>query len=101
VRRADRQQPHEDELCVALDRRGTLEVEGERLELGPRSAAFVPAGAEHRFVGYEGRSVLLVFARPADEPADEPAGAAPPRIVPARTSSGARHEVTSAGVTGS
>jgi mannose-6-phosphate isomerase-like protein (cupin superfamily) len=26
-------------------------------------AAFVPAGAEHQFTGYEGLSVLVVFAR--------------------------------------
>jgi mannose-6-phosphate isomerase-like protein (cupin superfamily) len=26
-------------------------------------AAFVPAGAEHRFTGYVGLSVLVVFAR--------------------------------------
>jgi hypothetical protein len=30
----------------------------------PGKAAFVPAGADHRFTGYEGLSVLVVFARP-------------------------------------
>lgn len=60
----DRQQPHEDdELYVVLDGRGTLEVEGERFEVGPGSAVFVPAGADHRFTGYEGLSVLVVFAK--------------------------------------
>lgn len=60
----DRQQPHEDdELYVVLDGRGTLEVEHESFDVQPGSAVFVPAGADHRFVGYEGLSVLVVFAR--------------------------------------
>ena len=60
----DRQQPHEDdELYVVLDGRGTLEVEGERFDVKPGSAIFVPAGADHRFVGYEGLSVLVIFAK--------------------------------------
>jgi hypothetical protein len=32
-----------------------------RLQEG--QAAFVPAGADHRFTGYEGLSVLVVFSR--------------------------------------
>lgn len=59
----DRQQPHDrDELYVVLDGRGTLEIEGDRVHLKEGEAAFVPAGAEHRFVGYEGLSVLVIFA---------------------------------------
>jgi mannose-6-phosphate isomerase-like protein (cupin superfamily) len=59
----DRQQPHDrDELYVVLDGRGTLEIEGDRVHLKSGEAAFVPAGAEHRFVGYEGLSVLVIFA---------------------------------------
>jgi mannose-6-phosphate isomerase-like protein (cupin superfamily) len=59
----DRQQPHErDELYVVLDGRGTLEVEGDRVDLEEGEAAFVPAGADHRFVGYEGLNVLVIFA---------------------------------------
>jgi mannose-6-phosphate isomerase-like protein (cupin superfamily) len=59
----DRQQPHgRDELYVVLDGRGTLEVEGEQVDLKEGEAAFVPAGADHRFVGYEGLSVLVIFA---------------------------------------
>jgi mannose-6-phosphate isomerase-like protein (cupin superfamily) len=62
---ADRQQPHEDdEVYVVLDGRGTLEVEGESLELEEGDAAFVAAGADHRFSGYEGLAVLVVFTRP-------------------------------------
>jgi len=60
----DRQQPHEeDEVYVVLEGSGTLEVEGQRVELREGGAAFVPAGADHRFVGYEELSVLVVFAR--------------------------------------
>jgi mannose-6-phosphate isomerase-like protein (cupin superfamily) len=60
----DHQQPHEDdELYVVLDGRGVLTVEGEELPLTEGEAAFVPAGADHRFTGYEGLSLLVVFAR--------------------------------------
>ena len=59
----DRQQPHDrDEVYVVLNGRGTLEVEGETRVLHEGDAAFVPAGADHRFTGYEGLSVLVVFA---------------------------------------
>jgi mannose-6-phosphate isomerase-like protein (cupin superfamily) len=58
----DRQQPHEwDEIYVVLEGRGTLEVEGEQIALAEGGAAFVKAGAEHRFVGYEGLSLLVLF----------------------------------------
>jgi mannose-6-phosphate isomerase-like protein (cupin superfamily) len=58
----DRQQPHEDdEVYVVLEGSGVLEVEDERLELREGHAVFVPAGAEHRFVGYERLSVLVIF----------------------------------------
>jgi mannose-6-phosphate isomerase-like protein (cupin superfamily) len=61
----DRQQPHaEDEVYVVLDGYGTLDVEGEAVPLGPGQAAFVPAAAEHRFTGYEGLSVLVIFVKP-------------------------------------
>jgi mannose-6-phosphate isomerase-like protein (cupin superfamily) len=61
----DRQQPHaDDEVYVVLEGRGTLTIEGESVELGDGKAAFVSAGAEHQFTGYEGLSVLVVFARP-------------------------------------
>jgi mannose-6-phosphate isomerase-like protein (cupin superfamily) len=60
----DHQQPHEDdELYVVLDGRGTLTVEGKEISLTTGQAVFVPAGAEHQFTGYEGLSVLVVFAR--------------------------------------
>ena len=60
----DRQQPHEDdEVYVVLEGNGTLEIEGRRLELRKGHAAFVPAGVEHRFVGYEQLKLLVVFER--------------------------------------
>ena len=40
-----------------------LEVEGESTAVEEGSAVFVPAGADHRFTGYEGLSVLVIFAR--------------------------------------
>lgn len=60
----DRQQPHaDDEVYVVLEGHGTLEIEGESVDLHPGNAVFVPAGAEHRFVGYEQLSVLVVFEK--------------------------------------
>ena len=60
----DRQQPHDDdEVYVVLEGSGTLEVEGEQVPLAEGDAVFVPAGAEHRFTGYEGLSVLVLFER--------------------------------------
>src|SRR5437899_11111387 len=61
----DRQQPHEnDEVYVVLEGTGTLEVESDRVDLREGQAVFVPAGADHRFVGYEQLAVLVVFERP-------------------------------------
>ena len=61
----DRQQPHEDdEVYYVLEGRGTLEVEGSAHAVEEGHAIFVPAGAEHRFTGYEGLSLLVVFERP-------------------------------------
>ena len=61
----DRQQPHDDdEAYVVLEGTGVLDVAGERIELDAGHSAFVPAGVEHRFVGYEQLSVLVIFTRP-------------------------------------
>lgn len=60
----DHQNAHaDDELYVVLEGRGELTVEGEAVALHEGQAAFVPARAEHRFTGYEGLSVLVIFAR--------------------------------------
>ena len=61
----DGQQPHpDDEVYVVLEGRGVLEVEGQSFEVSEGAAVFVEAGAEHRFVGYESLSLLVLFARP-------------------------------------
>ena len=60
----DRQQPHDDdEVYIVLEGTGTLDVEGRRVELREGHALFVPAGAEHRFSGYESLSLLVIFER--------------------------------------
>ncbi len=60
----DRQQPHDDdEVYVLLGGHGSLEVEGQEVELREGHAVFVPAGADHRFVGYEQLSVLVIFEK--------------------------------------
>lgn len=62
---ADRQQPHEDdEVYVVLEGAGTLEVEGVETPLREGEGIFVPAGADHRFTGYESLAVLVIFERP-------------------------------------
>ena len=38
----------------------------EPVEVSDGRAAFVPAGADHKFMGYEGLSTLVVFSRPHD-----------------------------------
>ena len=60
----DRQQPHDDdEVYVVLEGQGVLDVEGKQVELREGHALFVPAGAEHRFSGYEELSLLVIFER--------------------------------------
>jgi mannose-6-phosphate isomerase-like protein (cupin superfamily) len=57
----DEQEPHDrDEVYVVLEGAGMLTVEGEEQRLGPGDAAFVAAGDDHRFSGYE-RIVLFVL----------------------------------------
>jgi len=60
----DRQQPHEDdEVYVVLEGSGVLETEGASHPVAEGQAIFVPAGAEHRFSGYEQLSVLVLFEK--------------------------------------
>ena len=60
----DRQRPHEDdELYVVLEGNGVLDVAGQSVSLSEGQAAFVAAGVEHRFSGYEHLSVLVIFER--------------------------------------
>ena len=68
----DRQQPHEDdELYIVLEGSGWLQVEGAETAVDKGHALFVEAGADHRFTGYEGLSVLVIFSRPAVDRPDE------------------------------
>ena len=54
----DHQSAHaDDEVYVVLEGEGELTIEGESVRLSKGQAAFVPAGADHRFTGYEGLSV--------------------------------------------
>jgi mannose-6-phosphate isomerase-like protein (cupin superfamily) len=60
----DHQNAHaDDELYVVLEGRGQLMIEGRSMPIAEGQAAFVPAGSEHRFTGYEGLSVLVIFSR--------------------------------------
>ena len=64
----DHQSAHlDDELYVVLEGRGELTIQGETLPVQEGQAAFVPAGADHRFSGYEGLSVLVILARGKEE----------------------------------
>ena len=46
-----------------LEGSGVLDVDGESVELREGHAAFVPAGADHRFSAYEHLAVLVIFER--------------------------------------
>ena len=60
----DHQQPHaDDEVYIVLEGQGVLDVEGTKVELREGHALFVPAGAEHKFSGYEELSLLVIFER--------------------------------------
>lgn len=61
----DRQTPHAfDEIYFVLDGEGDLEVEGEVRHVTKGEAAYVAAGADHRFAGYDTLSLLVVFNGP-------------------------------------
>ena len=65
----DRQQPHDDdEIYIVLEGSGVLDVNGQKVELREGRALFVPAGAEHRFSGYEHLSLLVIFERAPARP---------------------------------
>jgi mannose-6-phosphate isomerase-like protein (cupin superfamily) len=60
----DDQQPHEDdEIYFVLEGSGTLTVEGEEIPVSEGDTAFVAAGDDHRFMGYETLVLFVVFAR--------------------------------------
>jgi mannose-6-phosphate isomerase-like protein (cupin superfamily) len=65
----DRQQPHaDDEVYIVLEGRGVLDVEGAEFPLAEGAVHFVPAGADHRFTGYEGLTVLVIFSQQDHSP---------------------------------
>jgi len=63
----DPQHPHAaDEVYVVLAGRGSLEVEGERLDVQRGTVVSVDVGADHHFVDItEDLSVLVLFAPPS------------------------------------
>ena len=64
----DRQQPHDDdEVYIVLEGSGVLDVEGTAVPVVEGHSVFVEAGAEHRFIGYEHLSVLVIFERKSAE----------------------------------
>lgn len=64
----DSQSPHtEDEIYVVTAGRAVLEAGGERVEVGPGSVLYVPAGEVHRFVDVTQDLALLVLFAPAEE----------------------------------
>lgn len=48
---------------MVLEGSGTLDVEGHQVNLREGHSVFVPAGAKHKFVGYEQLSVLVIFEK--------------------------------------
>ena len=51
----------DDTLYIVLEGSGMLDVDGETLDLREGHAAFVPAGADHRFSAYEHLTVLTIL----------------------------------------
>lgn len=49
--------------AIPFDGGGALGIEGETVPLQKGQALFVPAVASHRFVGYVGLRVLVIFAK--------------------------------------
>lgn len=55
----------QEEVYVGLEGSGWIEVEGERVPLGPRVAVFVPPSVKRKTVaGPDGFSFLAIGARP-------------------------------------
>jgi quercetin dioxygenase-like cupin family protein len=64
----DDQSPHtEDEIYAITVGRATLASDGERVQVGPGSVIYVPAGEEHRFTDITEDFAALVFFAPAEE----------------------------------
>lgn len=65
-RGVDPQLPHSrDEVYVVVSGTGTFFCDGDRVEVGPGSFLFVPAGVEHRFEAFtEDFGVWVLFYGP-------------------------------------
>ena len=50
-------------MYIVLEGSAASRSKGEQTDLRDGDAVFVPAGADHRFTGYEHLSVLVVFDR--------------------------------------
>jgi len=57
------QHPYEHETFV-LSGRGTLEVEGKKVELKPGDAVFIPGGSHHCFKSDEGMEMMCLIPNP-------------------------------------
>lgn len=63
----DPQTPHtEDEVYLVLQGRATFRAGGERVEAGPGTVLYVPAGEEHAFEQVREDLVALVLFAPAE-----------------------------------
>ena len=63
----DDQEPHtEDEVYVVTAGRAAFVAGGQRVEVGPGSVIFVPAGEPHRFADITENLAALVFFGPAE-----------------------------------
>jgi mannose-6-phosphate isomerase-like protein (cupin superfamily) len=49
----------EDQIYIVREGRGTVEVEGERREVGPGDLVRIPRGARHCLVSLDGQPVTL------------------------------------------
>jgi len=63
----DDQEPHgEDEIYVVTSGRAAFEAGDERVQVGPGSVIYVPAGEVHRFTDVTGDLATVVLFAPAE-----------------------------------
>lgn len=63
----DDQQPHtEDEIYLVTAGRATFEAGGDRVQVGPGTVLYVPAGEPHRFADVTGDLAVVVVFAPAE-----------------------------------
>jgi len=62
--------PTQEEVIYVLSGRGVSETNGDRMEIGPGSVAFVPAGVPHATVNLsdsESLTAIIIKSPPGDE----------------------------------